>query len=165
MIDGVVIKKLVTHSDERGFFREIFRFQEEFQNEEIGQISHSLVKEGVIKAWHGHKYQSQWNYVVTGKILVALYDNRKDSPTYKQTMKFIVGIEEEEKAYFFPAGVLHGYKCLHGPIHIIYITSGMYSLDDEIRVEFRTGVFEFNRILYNSNPNVIFFDDKDNDSS
>lgn len=68
MIEGVIIKELVTHTDDRGFFREVFRFSEEFKNLSIGQLSHSLVKEGVIKAWHGHVYQSQWNYVVVGKI-------------------------------------------------------------------------------------------------
>jgi dTDP-4-dehydrorhamnose 3,5-epimerase-like enzyme len=31
MIDGVQIVKLITHEDERGFFREIFRFPEQFE--------------------------------------------------------------------------------------------------------------------------------------
>jgi dTDP-4-dehydrorhamnose 3,5-epimerase len=30
MIDGVVIKELVTHTDERGFFREIIRATDDF---------------------------------------------------------------------------------------------------------------------------------------
>lgn len=134
MIEGVVIKNLITHSDERGFFREVFRFSEEFKNTNVGQISHSLVHKGILKAWHGHRVQSQWNYVVSGKIRVALHDNRESSSTYKQTIEFIVGSEEEKKAYFFPAGVLHGYKCLEDPMHIIYVTSGVYDLNDEIRI-------------------------------
>jgi len=134
MIDGVIIKELVTHTDERGFFREIFRFTEEFKNITVGQLSHSLVKEGVIKAWHGHKFQSQWNYVVSGKIKVCLYDNRKSSSTYREIMEFLVGNNEEPKAYYFPSGVLHGYKCLKGPMHIIYVTSGSYDLSDEVRI-------------------------------
>lgn len=134
MIKGVVIKELVTHSDERGFFREIFRFAEEFENISVGQLSHSLVNEGVVKAWHAHKMQAQWNYVVSGKIRVALHDNRKNSPTYRETMEFLVGDDEAMKAYYFPPGVLHGYKCLKGPMQIIYVTSGVYDLDDEIRI-------------------------------
>lgn len=134
MIDGVVIKALKTHEDDRGFFREIFRFSEEYNDVSVGQLSHSLVKEGVIKAWHGHREQSQWNYVVTGLIKVVLHDNRANSPTYKETMEFFAGDGQEPCAYFFPPGVLHGYKCLKDPMHIIYVTSGVYDLSDEIRI-------------------------------
>jgi len=144
VIEGVVIKNLITHSDERGFFREVFRFSEEFQNVDVGQISHSLVHKGILKAWHGHKVQSQWNYVVSGRVHVALHDNRESSPTYKQTMEFIAGNDEERKAYFFPAGVLHGYKCLEGPMHIIYVTSGVYDLNDEIRIPHNEEQIGFN---------------------
>jgi dTDP-4-dehydrorhamnose 3,5-epimerase len=134
MIDGVVIKPLKTHEDERGFFREIFRFSEEYSGVSVGQLSHSFVKEGIIKAWHGHKVQSQWNYVVTGLIKVALYDDRANSPTYKETMEFLIGDSQKPYAYFFPPGVLHGYKCITEPMHIIYATSGIYDLSDEIRL-------------------------------
>ena len=62
MIDRVKIIELTTHEDDRGYFREIFRFSEQFEDVSVGQLSHSMVKEGVVKAWHGHVYQSQWNY-------------------------------------------------------------------------------------------------------
>ena len=133
MIEGVIIKDLITHKDERGFFREIFRFSSEFRNVPVGQLSHSLVREGVIKAWHGHTNQAQWNYVVTGQLKVALFDNREGSKTYHKTMEFRIGEEGEANAYYFPKGILHGYKCMKGPLHIIYVTSGIYDLEDEIR--------------------------------
>jgi len=133
LIDGVKIINLTTHGDERGFFREIFRFPKQFKGLSVGQLSHSMVKQGIIKAWHGHVYQSQWNYVVSGQIKVALYDDRKDSSTYKKTIEFVAGDEVESIAYFFPLGILHGYKCIQGPMHIIYVTSGVYDLEDEIR--------------------------------
>ena len=133
MIDGVKIINLTTHGDERGFFREIFRFPKQFKGLSVGQLSHSMVKQGIIKAWHGHVCQSQWNYVVTGQIQVALYDDRKDSSTYKETIEYVAGNEAEPMAYFFPPGVMHGYKCSKGPMHIIYVTSGVYDLEDEIR--------------------------------
>ena len=134
MIEGVKIIILNTHNDERGFFREIFRFEEQFPNVSVGQLSHSMVKEGVIKGWHGHVYQSQWNYVVSGKINITLIDDREDSSTYKEVMEFAVGDGEDTVAYLFPPGVLHGYKCINGPMHIIYATSGTYDLNDEVRV-------------------------------
>tara|TARA_Y100001935_G_scaffold248986_2_gene246902 strand:+ start:202 stop:645 length:444 start_codon:yes stop_codon:yes gene_type:complete len=134
MIEGVKKIQLYTHKDKRGFFREIFRFKEQFPDDSIGQLSHSLVEKDVVKCWHGHVYQSQWNYVVAGKINVALYDNRKDSSDYKKIDNFTVGSNTHPIAYFFPPGVLHGYRCLEGPMHIVYVTSSTYDLDDEVRI-------------------------------
>ena len=144
MIEGVKIKYLDTHTDERGFFREVFRFSEEFENISVGQLSHSLVNEGVIKAWHGHKVQAQWNYVITGLIKVALYDNRIGSSTKGKIIDFLVGEGLGPMAYFFPSDVLHGYKCLKGPMQIIYVTSGVYNLEDEIRMTNENLAIDFN---------------------
>jgi dTDP-4-dehydrorhamnose 3,5-epimerase len=134
MIEGVMIKDLVTHADNRGYFREVIRVTDSIFSEGFGQLSHSLVHRGVIKAWHAHKYQGQWNYVASGLLRVALYDNREDSSTYRELMEFLVGDNQIPKVYYFPAGVLHGYKCVDGPMNIFYLTSGVYDIDDEVRI-------------------------------
>jgi dTDP-4-dehydrorhamnose 3,5-epimerase len=134
MIDGVIIKELQSHCDDRGFFREIIRSTDDFFAHGFGQLSHSLVNKGVVKAWHAHVEQSQWNYVVNGLIKVALYDNRKNSESYGELMEFDCGNGQEAKVYCFPPGVLHGYKCIEGPMNIIYVCSGTYDLNDEIRI-------------------------------
>jgi dTDP-4-dehydrorhamnose 3,5-epimerase len=134
MIDGVVLKDLVTHSDERGFFREIIRVTDDFFAEGFGQLSHSLVYPGVIKAWHAHVMQGQWTYVACGLLKVVLYDTRVDSSTHGKTMEFLIGDNHPACVYYFPSGVLHGYKCVHGPAHVFYVTSGMYDPKDEVRI-------------------------------
>jgi dTDP-4-dehydrorhamnose 3,5-epimerase len=134
MIDGVAFKDLATHSDERGYFREIIRVTDDFFAAGFGQLSHSLVHTGVLKAWHAHREQMQWNYVVSGLIKVALHDMREGSFTYRKTMEFCAGDDQQVRVYSFPPGVAHGYRCLSGPMHIIYVTSGTYDLDDEIRL-------------------------------
>ena len=144
MICGVVFKDIITHTDERGFFREIIRSTDSFFSEGFGQLSHSLVHEGVIKAWHGHHRQTQWNYVVTGLIRVALHDSRLESPTYRETMEFLAGDRQPVRAYAFPPGVVHGYRCLDGPMHIIYITSGAYDPGEEIRIPQDDAAIGFN---------------------
>jgi len=133
-IDGVIIKDLVTHQDERGFFREMLRMNEDFPVSHVGQLSHSMVNAGILKAWHYHHKQSQWNYVACGDVMVALYDYRRSSSTFGHVMELHFGEKSQPKAYFFPAGVLHGYKCLKGPMHIFYMTSGIYDLSDEGRL-------------------------------
>ncbi len=134
MIDGVVIKQLVTHTDERGFFREVIRTTDEFFGEGFGQFSHSLVYAGVVKAWHFHRVQTQWTYVACGVLKVALHDCRPDSPTYRQTMEFLIGDNQPAQVYSLPAGVAHGYRCLSGPAHVLYVTSGVYDATDEGRL-------------------------------
>jgi len=134
MIKGVEFKELTTHVDERGFFREIIRATDGFFKDGFGQLSHSLVYPGIVKAWHAHNRQTQWNYVASGLLKVVLYDNRTDSHTYGEIMEFLVGDNQQSRAYSFPPGVLHGYRCMGGPANVIYVTSGTYDLSDEIRV-------------------------------
>jgi len=134
MIAGVQFKPLVTHADERGFFRELIRSTDPIFAAGFGQLSHSLVHPGVVKGWHGHRQQHQWNYVVNGLIKVALHDAREDSSTRGQTLELLVGDHQPCQIYSFPPGVLHGYRCVAGPMNILYITSGTYNLDDEVRV-------------------------------
>ena len=133
MIEGVIINQLISHKDNRGFFREIFRVKKNNKNIYIKQISHSLVNKNIIKGWHGHKKQYQWNYIHSGSALVILYDDRINSKTYKKIVKIEFNKNKNICGYFFPPGVLHGYKCTKGPMNIIYGTSGFYNLKQEIR--------------------------------
>lgn len=134
MIEGVVIKPLITHVDERGFFREIIRVTDPFFQPGFGQWSHSLVHPGVVKAWHFHKQQTQWTYVACGTVKVAVHDCRPNSPTTRQTMELLLGDNQPAAIYSLPPGVAHGYRCVSGPAHVLYVTSGTYDPDDEGRI-------------------------------
>ena len=125
MIDGVKIKKIETHLDERGYFREILRDDDRIL-ERFGQISMSLTKPGVIKAFHYHKGQDDIFYVVAGNAQLALYDLRKNSKTYKQVYTFNIN-EAEQNLIFIPRMVAHGYKSLgKKPLLVLYIMSSSY---------------------------------------
>jgi dTDP-4-dehydrorhamnose 3,5-epimerase len=133
MITGVYFKELITHADERGFFREVIRTTDEFFSAGFGQLSHSLVYSSVVKAWHAHKLQTQWTYVVSGLLKVVLYDGRLDSSTRNERIEFLAGDHQPVCAYCFPPGVLHGYRCIK-TANVIYVTSGVYDLSDEVRL-------------------------------
>ena len=89
-IQGVVVKNLTTHADERGFFREVIRETDE-GFEHFGQLSHSLMYAGTVKAWHIHRVQTDWWYVI-GALKVALFDTRDDSPTKGRLMELLNSI-------------------------------------------------------------------------
>jgi len=134
MIKDIEILKIDTHKDHRGFFREISRLNNLKINFSEGQISHSLVNKDVLKAWHGHKAQTQINYLINGKIKVVLYDYRKNSDTFNEYHEFLVDNNENAVVYLFKPGILHSYKCLEGPMNIIYFTSGTYNISEEVRI-------------------------------
>ena len=134
MIDGVALKNLKTHRDERGFFREIIRVKDDFFEEGFGQWSHSLMYPGVIKAWHIHKQQTDWWYVGTGVLKIVLYDKRPESSTYRQTMEIMLGDNHDARVLKIPPGVAHGCKCMSGPANLFYITSHTYDPKDEGRI-------------------------------
>ncbi|HET6385005.1 MAG TPA: dTDP-4-dehydrorhamnose 3,5-epimerase family protein [Armatimonadota bacterium] len=136
MIDGVAVKELVTHADERGFFREIIRVSDDIFAEGFGQWSHSLMHQGVIKAWHIHQKQVDWWYVASGVLRLALYDARPESPSYRGKMEIILGEHQPARLVRVPPGVAHGCKCLSGPVNLFYITSRVYDAADEGRIPF-----------------------------
>ncbi len=137
MIDGVKIKELVRHPDERGYFEEIIRKNDDFFTEGFGQVSHSFMVAGVVKAWHVHKTQVDWWYIVKGKIHIALWDGRPESPTYKELNEYTLDSETGPNSVVkIPPGVAHGLKVISGPADLVYVTSGVYSKDEEGRIPY-----------------------------
>ena len=134
MIEGVVLRNLATHADERGFFREIIRVTDDFFAAGFGQWSHSLMYPGVVKAWHIHAQQVDWWYVAGGVLKVALHDTRPDSRTHRQTVDFLMGDNQAAQVLCIPPGVAHGCKCVAGPAHLLYVTSHVYDPADEGRI-------------------------------
>jgi dTDP-4-dehydrorhamnose 3,5-epimerase len=133
-IDGVVARELVTHLDERGFFREIIRTTDDFFADGFGQWSHSLMYQGLINEWHIHEKQVDWRYVSPGVLKVALYEKHLDSPTSGLLRELLMGEEQSPQVLRIPSGVAHGCKCLSGPANLFYITSNTYDPSDEGRI-------------------------------
>lgn len=136
MINGVMIKNLVRHPDERGYFEELIRKTDEFFREGFGQLSHTFMAAGVVKAWHVHKTQIDWWFCTTGKIKAALYDKRENSTTFRELNEFIMGEESDNIMLKIPSGVAHGMKILEGPCHVIYVTSAIYNPEEEGRIPY-----------------------------
>lgn len=136
LITDVAIKKLVRHKDERGFFEELIRVTDDFFKEGFGQLSHSLMYPGVVKAWHVHKTQVDWWYVVKGDLQVALFDLREISPTYKLLNQFHLGEQGDNVILKIPAGVAHGCKIIGKVAELFYVTSKTYNPDEEGRIPY-----------------------------
>jgi dTDP-4-dehydrorhamnose 3,5-epimerase len=126
LIQDVKVKKLIKHTDDRGYFMEVLRDDDELLKR-FGQLSASLSYPGVIKAFHYHKMQDDIWFFSKGNAQVVLHDLREDSSTYKQTDVYYMG-ENNLISLFTPRGVAHGYRVLGNEVAIItYLTNRAYN--------------------------------------
>ena len=128
MIQGVTIKKVIKHADERGFFAEMIKFGEDTFHGVL-QTSYSETKPGLIKAWHIHDYWEVW-CVVKGQAKVVLADCRPNSKTYGKTQVINTG-EDNMMVIAIPGEVAHGYQVLGDKnMGILYHSSEVYNPDN-----------------------------------
>ncbi|MED3552024.1 dTDP-4-dehydrorhamnose 3,5-epimerase family protein [Cytobacillus praedii] len=146
MIEGVKIKELVKHCDDRGFFAELVRDDESDLLSRFGQASWSMSFPGIIKAFHYHEKQDDLWFFPSGNAQVVLHDLRDSSSTKGKTDVYYLG-EENPIMLLIPKGVAHGYRVLGGkPATIIYFTTKSYDRKDpdEKRIEWNDPSIGFN---------------------
>lgn len=112
-IQGVQLIPLNMFVDDGGALAEIVRLDDngnlqaipEFK---VKQSTFSQVLPGVIKAFHLHYNQEDvWFVLPCDRLLIGLFDARKDSPTYRHQMRFVMGAGRGHILYI-PRGVAHG---------------------------------------------------------
>ena len=129
MIDGVQLKRLTVHSDDRGFLMEVLRADDPFFAP-IKQTTYTEAYPGVIKAFHWHRRQMDIWFFTSGMAQVVLYDLRPESPTHRQTDVVILG-ERAPGLLAIPIGVAHGYRVLGTkPAGLLYHTTETYDPAD-----------------------------------
>ena len=136
-IHDVVVKKLTTHSDDRGYFREVVR-EDDNLLKHFGQSAITKSYPGVIKAFHWHNHQDDVWYVVDGMARVVLYDRREGSPTKGVTQVVYAG-EDNPVVILIPSGLAHGYQVLgNKPVVLFYHVTQNYDpkAPDEQRIAF-----------------------------
>jgi dTDP-4-dehydrorhamnose 3,5-epimerase len=139
MIKGVIVKKLKIIPDERGRLMEIMRCDEPFF-QKFGQVYMTTAKPGVVKAWHYHKKQDDHFTCISGKMRLALYDARPNSPTKGEVNDFVVSLEDP-MLIIIPKEVYHGFKCV-SDVEAVVINTPTEAYDPKNPDEFRLDAFE-----------------------
>ncbi len=135
VIDGVAVRGTKVLPDERGRLGEIFRADDPWF-EKFGQVYFTTTYPGIVKAWHYHKIQTDLFYVIKGTVKVALYDDRKDSPTSGTVNELYLG-EHCPGLLRIPPGVQHGWMCVsETESYIVNMPSEVYNRNNPD--EFRT---------------------------
>ena len=132
-IMGVKIENLTTFYSDDGSFCELGRYtfpNTDETNNKL-QINLSILQPGAIKGFHSHLDQTDF-WTCWDPLLVILYDERVDSPTFNTLMRFVLCNQRLE----IPPGVLHSCKNFNPkPVPLIYAVTNFFNPEDpdEIR--------------------------------
>ena len=142
-IRDVIVYPLKKFVDERGWLAELFR-HDELEAEFYPAMAYiSVTEPGVQRGPHEHVEQADlFCFIGTGNFKLRLWDNRADSPTYRNVMTMFVGADNPQ-AVVIPKGVVHAYKnvsAIEKGVVIncpnrLYMGAGKNEAVDEIRHE------------------------------
>lgn len=128
-IKDVLIIKRQTFTDDRGFFREIFRLADLEARLEFSftpaQANHSRSTRDTLRGIHiapWHKLVS----VAHGQVQQVVVDCRPDSPTFGQHVSVMMG-EGENNAVFVPAGCGNAFLVTSDDADYIYLASDYWA--------------------------------------
>jgi len=139
LITDVQVKPFALWPDDRGYFLEVARLGEglvsEFSPRSM-QISTALNYPGIIKAFHFHKFQTDYWVPAAGLLQVALVDLRRGSRTYGTKNTLYIGALRPWQL-LIPPGIAHGYKVIGDqPSVLVYVTNRTYDPADEGRLPY-----------------------------
>lgn len=108
---GLVLVKTKIHSDNRGFFKEVFK--NKILNKKFKFDCMSKSKKNVLRGLHlqTKKQQGKFITVVKGKILDVAVDVRKQSKSYGKYFSIKMS-EDSNFSLYIPEGFAHGFLCL-----------------------------------------------------
>ena len=137
LIPDVKIITPVRHSDERGFFSEVYN-QAALAAAGIDivfvQDNHSLsVPQGTVRGLHFQTppfAQAKLVRVLRGAILDVAVDLRRSSPTFGQHVSAVLSAAEGNQI-LVPVGFAHGFATLEPDTEILYKVSAPYSREHD----------------------------------
>jgi dTDP-4-dehydrorhamnose 3,5-epimerase len=141
-IEGVIIRRLSKHTDDRGWLSELFR-GDELPDELYPAMGYvSATGPGVVRGPHEHQHQSDlFCFLGTSAFRLYLWDNRKGATHYRERVTADIRTDEIVSV-IVPPGVVHAYKNTGGSEGLIvnfpnrlYAGEGKRSEVDEIRYE------------------------------
>jgi len=133
---GLLILKPSVFEDERGFFFESWN-KDKHQNEQLNynwvQDNHARSQYGVVRGLHyqlNPNAQAKLVRVTLGKVIDAVVDLRKGSPTFGQS--FSIELSAENKLQLLvPKGFAHGYSVISKIADFQYKCDAFYSKANE----------------------------------
>jgi len=148
-LPDLLILKPSVFEDERGFFYESWN-EKTHQNLQLNynwvQDNYARSQYGVIRGLHyqlNPNGQTKLVRVTQGKVIDAVVDLRKGSPTYGQS--YSIELSEENKFQLLvPKGFAHGYAVISKVADFQYKCDSFYSKEDETGIHPLDATFNIN---------------------
>jgi|tagenome__1003787_1003787.scaffolds.fasta_scaffold20136948_2 dTDP-4-dehydrorhamnose 3,5-epimerase len=105
-LDGVLVHRPAVHVDHRGALLEMFT-GEQFWQEPFAYAYQTSIRPGMLKGWFQHEKKLDRYHLVSGELLVLLYDDRPDSPTRGRHQKVVLGEPSGVRQVLIPQRVWH----------------------------------------------------------
>ena len=136
-MEGVVIRELSVFTDDRGWLVEVFRDDETGFRPVMSYVS--MTRPGIGRGPHEHMEQSDF-FCFFGSFRLYLWDNRKESATYKKELIF--DTQGRPHIAIVPPRVVHAYKNIGASDALVinmpdrlYRGQGKTASVDEVRYE------------------------------
>lgn len=140
-IDGVLIIKINSFKDDRGYFSETYslsRYKQFGITENFVQDNISVSKKGTLRGLHYQippKAQAKLCQVIKGRVLDVVVDLRFGSPTFGKYFSIEL-LEGDHTQIYIPIGFAHGFAALTDDTVFSYKCSEYYSKDHERGIRF-----------------------------
>ena len=100
-------------------------------------------KQGFIRAWHAHKFESKYVFIVNGTALISTVQiDNWDNPSNDLTVDKFVLTAKKPSILFIPNGYANGFKTLSTDTKIIFFSTS--TLKDSIDDDYRFDAYKWN---------------------
>lgn len=128
-IDGVVLRRAITHVDGRGTLVEVFNPEWSLDAEPLRYVYQASIRPGQVKGWVLHRLQTDRLFFSFGTCRIVLFDGRDHSPTHDRLEELFAG-EDNRTLVTIPPGVWHAVQNV-GNRDAVFINSPSRAYDHE----------------------------------
>lgn len=103
---GMTIRKLITHTDERGTLTELYDPRWGFHSDPLVFVYTLTIRPNVVKGWNLHRQHEDRYAILQGEMELILFDPREESPTYGEVCRIVLS-ERDRCIVNVPINVWH----------------------------------------------------------
>ena len=127
-------------ADDRGELMFINQFNMELVKRFYVVSNH---KQGFIRAWHTHKFESKYVFIVNGTALISTVQiDDWDKPSSDLIVEKFVLTAKKPSILYIPSGYANGFKTLSTDTKIIFFSTS--ALKDSIDDDYRFDAYKWN---------------------
>lgn len=108
-IEGVIFRAVRPVPHEDGHVTEVARVSWQELGDPVVQVHLTTTLPGRVRAWGLHQNSTDRLFVVAGLVKIAVFDARRDSPTFRRVNEFTVS-EKNPGLLIIPPNLYHGWK-------------------------------------------------------